>query len=796
MKRKAILQKAGILAFAVMVGTGSVATSMALSPAEVYAQTSGAPVSAEQMQSETITVIDEKTSWNYLDDNTDPAKGLESKTAWTGGGFDDGAWKKAAGKFGAKRGELKPFDGFTPTVLLNQYKPDDDKVNVPTFFFRTNIEIKNVSELTSITGTLFHDDAVAVYLNGHLIKSVDMPTEEHEDNMFYAGVSAGAPKQADINLSKEDIAKYVKEGSNTVSVELHNDRETSSDLYFEFQNMALNYNEQAPAPQEITQKSVFLTVGSDTTSQRLTWYADTDKVGEVQYAEKKGDSFPADFKTKQADSAIASNDKGFYSNQAVLENLKPNTEYVYRLVNEGKISETYTFRSGDNNGSFRFSFVGDPQMGAGSLPSDTEGWNQTVDVIQNKLGADFLLSAGDQVNTASNESQYAAYLNPAFASLPSATTIGNHDAKSEAYNQHFNLPNESIDKGASTAGTDYWFVYENTLFMDINSCNMSTAEHKAFMEEAIRQNPDVKWKTVVFHHSVYSTASHTDDKDIIQRRNELPNVFKELDIDVVLMGHDHVYTRTYVMDGTTPQRTEKVESSTVNPDGTVYLTGNSASGSKYYDIAAPNAEFSAKMDQSKRRTVTDVQVTDSSYTMTTYFADNMEVLDTFTIHKTDSSKLSALIEEIAKKDFVENDYTEESWKNLETALESAKKVLDNKEAHQDEINKAHDDLKLAAEGLEKKPLPKPEGGDQSQGGDSQDDNKKPEGSQKPGDSQKPENTEGNGASSGAQNTDKDKADEVIQTGDMTDAAAASMILLASGATAAALIKKRKNAKSE
>ena len=53
--------------------------------------------------------------------------------------------------------------------------------------------------------------------------------------------------------------------------------------------------------------------------------------------------------------------------------------------------------------------------------------------------------------------------------------------------------------------------------MVINSNNRSTAEHKEFLESAIAQNPDVRWKTVVFHHSVYSTASHVDDGDIIER---------------------------------------------------------------------------------------------------------------------------------------------------------------------------------------------------------------------------------------------------------------------------------------
>src|SRR5699024_1755369 len=249
-------------------------------------------------------------------------------------------------------------------------------------------------------------------------------------------------------------------------------------------------------------------------------------------------------------------------------------------------------------------------------------------------------------NTNNNETQYTGYLNDALTYLTSATTIGNHDSGSAAYNEHFNLPNESTQLGATTAGTDYWFVYDNTLIMVINSNNRSTAEDQESPESAIAQNPDVRWKTVVFHHSVYSTASHVDDGDIIERREELPPMFSELDIDVVLMGHDHVYTRTYMMNGTTPDDSQGVQSEVTNAEGVLYLTANAASGSKYYDIKAPEAAYSAVMDQSYRRTITDIDVTDTSYTMTTYYMDTMEVLDTFTINKidTDKSELEGLVE--------------------------------------------------------------------------------------------------------------------------------------------------------
>lgn len=514
MKKRIVQLQIGAAAIAAILGTGSVINAFPCSAALVTAY------AKEQNTEENVTVVNEKTTWKYLDNNTDPASGLSSLTAWTTPDFNDSAWKSAAGKFGAKRGALTSFNGFTPTVLLQQYQDQENSKCTPTFFFRTTFNAQNIDQITSVTGTLFHDDAVAVYLNGQLITSADMPDEKHENNLYYAGVSAGAPKEASVVLTKDQLKSILKEGSNVLSVELHQDRESSSDIYFEFQNLSLNYNENntdgdnsGSNDEKVTQKSIFLTVGNDTSSQGITWYADTETAEEVQYAVKTGDTFPENYLTVPA-SSTAANEKGFYSNQAVLTGLLPDKEYVYRVKNGDTISDIYSFTSGNNDGSYEFAFVGDPQIGAGSTDSDIEGWNETLKTISSKFNADFLLSGGDQVNTASNETQYTGYINELFTSLPSATTIGNHDSGSAAYNQHFNLPNESADKGQTTAGSDYWFVYENTLFINLNSNDRSTAEHKAFIEEAIAANPNVKWKTVVFHHSIFSTASHVDDGDI------------------------------------------------------------------------------------------------------------------------------------------------------------------------------------------------------------------------------------------------------------------------------------------
>ena len=93
-----------------------------------------------------------------------------------------------------------------------------------------------------------------------------MPDEKHENNLYYAGVSAGAPKEASVVLTKDQLKSILKEGSNVLSVELHQDRESSSDIYFEFQNLSLNYNENntdgdnsGSNDEKVTQKSIFLT---------------------------------------------------------------------------------------------------------------------------------------------------------------------------------------------------------------------------------------------------------------------------------------------------------------------------------------------------------------------------------------------------------------------------------------------------------------------------------------------------------------------------------------------------------
>ena len=463
---------------------------------------------------------------------------------------------------------------------------------------------------------------------------------------------------------------------------------------------------EVDADQTIRLSDVNLSMGADNSQMNLTWYATQEEAGSVLVAKQSqlvNGAMPENAAKFDATSTPA-NESGKWSNQATITGLEPGTVYAYQLVNGEEKSDVATFTTA-TNGAFSFALAGDPQIGAsGNADSDTQGWDKTLGIIADSTqfdGVDFLLSAGDQVNTASNEDQYNGYLDhDELLSLPVATVVGNHDSSSNAYDQHFNVPNES-ELGVTNAGGNYWFVYNNTLFLALNSNSMSTAEHKAFMEQAIAEAGDVDWKVVTFHHSVYSVASHAVDGDILQRREALVPVFEDLDIDVVLMGHDHVYVRTYMMDGLTPitesdkytdQDGDGIPESVTNPDGILYVTANSASGSKFYTIQSTKYEYSAVQNQERVPNVSRVDVSEDAFTITTYRTSDMSVVDTFTINRETANK--ALLQKTYDyaMELSTEGVTDTAKAAFEQALTEAKNVLDNPNATQAEVNTAWDAL--------------------------------------------------------------------------------------------------------
>ncbi len=406
------------------------------------------------------------------------------------------------------------------------------------------------------------------------------------------------------------------------------------------------------AAQAIAIDDFTMQYGSDESSMNFTWYSGSAATtAQVQIALKSAMSGPA-FPVSAAttfDGTAAVSGSHMSCKVCVTDFLTPDTQYVYRVGDGTGFSEVYSFSTRDLTDGYNVTLVGDPQIGSGGYLNGDDGWKETVSqMLTNFPDTSFILSAGDQVNTASDEEQYAAFFAPTeLTTLPVVPAIGNHDNSGTLYTYHYNSPNESTTYGTTSAGGDYWFTYGNTLYMVLNSNNMSTTSHDAFMQEAIdTAGSGIVWKIVMFHHAPYSSASHSTDGDIVTRRNELYPVFDKYDIDVVLNGHDHVYTRTFQMEGGIAQN--GLESAVINPVGTLYITANSGSGSKYYDLQNADTSYMAARWQGKVPSYSNIEITDDSFTITTYrtdkpITDPNSVIDTYTINKTLSSAPTGLV---------------------------------------------------------------------------------------------------------------------------------------------------------
>lgn len=482
---------------------------------------------------------------------------------------------------------------------------------------------------------------------------------------------------------------------------------------------------------------ISLTPGSDETQLNFAWYslASDSSVPKLKIGKGKKMEDMKEYTATQTDATKdEKNNKAYKSNKVTVTGLKENTTYYYSYQINGKWSavQKYKTQSSDN---FSFIYVGDPQIGSSNplkgkdteefynaqslaVENDTFNWNVTLNTAMEKTNnsASFILSAGDQIQTTKakspnkaawgSEIEYTGYLSPdVLKSISVATSVGNHDADNPNYTYHFNTPNNSEKGSNGIVGGDYWFTYGNALFMMLNTQGTNAVEHKQFMEETIAANPDCKWKIVTLHQDIYGSAEHSNEPEIANLRYTLVPYFEECDVDVVLTGHDHAYSRSmilkggtktfeynddqfdemfekdiqaetdagvYVTNGNIQSNTadaaeqqyleylnsvmdtnavvsyEKDANTVVNPDGILYMTANSSSGSKYYDLVARQQSYIANRWQEDVPTYSVIDMTEDSFTINTYRTDTDEKIDdTFKIVKADKpskviiNKLSA-----------------------------------------------------------------------------------------------------------------------------------------------------------
>ena len=397
--------------------------------------------------------------------------------------------------------------------------------------------------------------------------------------------------------------------------------------------------------------------------------------------------------------------------------------------------------------------------------NDTFNWNNTINKALSLMpNASFILSAGDQIQSRNkkanqtealeytgNEVEYAGYLSAdALSSLPVATSLGNHDAVSGNYSYHFNNPNASSLGAMSSLGSgingDYYYRYGNTLFIMLNTNNTNTAEHEALMKEAIAANEDATWRVVTLHQDIYGSAEHSNEPAIAELRYKLVPIFEENNVDIVLTGHDHAYARTQILKGgklseglslmdedkfdeiaeeeyksgilsndeeylsylsTIEDKDAVVNDLSVrgnnisNPDGILYITAGSSTGSKYYNNLARQQAYIANRWQEYAPTFSTINIDDVSLSISTYRTDTMEKIDeTVTLVKSVKyGNLVEIIEDAEAKVEEKDNYTSSTWEAFEATLQNAQKIAEESNINEEVVTDAYGNLKAAIDQL-------------------------------------------------------------------------------------------------
>lgn len=261
----------------------------------------------------------------------------------------------------------------------------------------------------------------------------------------------------------------------------------------------------------------------------------------------------------------------------LVEGLKANTAYKYRVGYEGHWSAWYAYSTLDQDNATPLSFLYVTDSHTKEDAGLEEYQELMVDAFEQYPSTQFVMHGGDMVDTGGALDEWRQFWRASSVyatSFPSALALGNHDVKSEGKDVFVKGANFPMNGPESHLQYAYAYDIDDTHFVVLNSegTEEQMIDQADWLQEDLESN-DKKWTIAMFHRPAYHTE---DGRDTLVEYTQtyFAPILEKMGVDLVLVGHDHVYARTYpMMDGKPNKSTNK---------GTVYLDGGAA-GWKFYD---------------------------------------------------------------------------------------------------------------------------------------------------------------------------------------------------------------------
>ena len=145
-------------------------------------------------------------------------------------------------------------------------------------------DVSKISNSGLITAGI--DDSAIIYLNGEEIARVNLP--EGQEIPYSAYVEDFGLNDANESTNKtvqlgEEQMSLIKEGENVLAVEVHQDRPSSSDVFFDLEFTSIYVEPTDPTVYEAS--NISFAPGADETQYNFSWYSPKQQIpGVIQYA--------------------------------------------------------------------------------------------------------------------------------------------------------------------------------------------------------------------------------------------------------------------------------------------------------------------------------------------------------------------------------------------------------------------------------------------------------------------------------------------------------------------------------
>ncbi|HEY4415634.1 MAG TPA: hypothetical protein VGO57_08080 [Verrucomicrobiae bacterium] len=202
-------------------------------------------------------------NWKFLANGSDPG------TSWQNPNFNDATWSSGPAQLGYG-------DGDEQTVVSYGAQANNKYI---TTYFRKTFVATNVNRIANLTLKLVVDDGANVYLNGALIKNLNLSA-----SAAYNALASPMPTALrDTWQSYAIDPKWLREGTNTLAVEVHLASAAASSLSFDLQLVATEAPFITAISRQANTANIFLTGSSNspTTIQATTNFSTWTSLGSV-----------------------------------------------------------------------------------------------------------------------------------------------------------------------------------------------------------------------------------------------------------------------------------------------------------------------------------------------------------------------------------------------------------------------------------------------------------------------------------------------------------------------------------